>query len=163
MSGQPDKSVWSPKTYQINRSKCWSLKTCQVNRTSLLSLKDVTIQSGKSVWSLKMYQVYQTSLFGFLRAARSTGRLVHYKNKPIQIYWKFYHQTKKKNSGSKILIFFYISAQNIDCGYSLEPPRRGGSNEYPKFMFWAEIRKIMYHCKPRLYYIKVGFKEVKII
>ena len=26
---------------------------------------------------------------------------------------------------------FYISAQNIDCGYSLEPPRRGGSNEYP--------------------------------
>ena len=25
---------------------------------------------------------------------------------------------------------FHISAQNIDCGYSLEPPRRGGSNEY---------------------------------
>ena len=30
----------------------------------------------------------------------------------------------------------------IDCGYSLEPPRRGGSNEYPQSMFWAEIRKI---------------------
>ena len=27
---------------------------------------------------------------------------------------------------------FHISAQNIDCGYSLEPPRRGGSNEYPQ-------------------------------
>ena len=39
---------------------------------------------------------------------------------------------------------FHISAQNIDCGYSLEPPRRGGSNEYPQSMFWAEIRKIMY-------------------
>ena len=26
-------------------------------------------------------------------------------------------------------IMFLISAQNIDCGYSLEPPRRGGSNE----------------------------------
>ena len=36
---------------------------------------------------------------------------------------------------------FLISAQNIDCGYSLEPPRRGGSNEYPQFMFWAEIGK----------------------
>ena len=24
---------------------------------------------------------------------------------------------------------FHISAQNIDCGYLLEPPRRGGSNE----------------------------------
>ena len=30
---------------------------------------------------------------------------------------------------------FLISAQNIDCGYSLEPPRRGGSNEYPQSMF----------------------------
>ena len=27
-------------------------------------------------------------------------------------------------------------AQNIDCGYMLEPPRRGGSNEYPQSMFW---------------------------
>ena len=30
---------------------------------------------------------------------------------------------------------FHISAQNIDCGYSLEPPRRGGSNECPQSMF----------------------------
>ena len=30
-----------------------------------------------------------------------------------------------KNSGS-----FHISAQNIDCGYLLEPPQQGGSNEY---------------------------------
>ena len=44
-----------------------------------------------------------------------------------------------KNSGS-----FLISAQNIDCGYLLEPPRRGGSNEYPNLCFWAEIRKFMY-------------------
>ena len=38
----------------------------------------------------------------------------------------------------------HISAPNIDCGYTLEPPRRGGSNEYPQSMFGAEIRKIMY-------------------
>ena len=25
---------------------------------------------------------------------------------------------------------FQISAVNIDCGHSLEPSRRGGSNEY---------------------------------
>ena len=30
---------------------------------------------------------------------------------------------------------FHISTQNIDCGYSLEPPRRGGSNEYQQSMF----------------------------
>ena len=32
-------------------------------------------------------------------------------------------------------IIFHISAQNMDCGYSLEPPRRGGSNEYSQSMF----------------------------
>ena len=39
---------------------------------------------------------------------------------------------------------FHISAQNIDCGYSLEPPRQGGSNEYPQSMFLTKIRNIMY-------------------
>ena len=41
-----------------------------------------------------------------------------------------------------VYIIFYISAQNIDCGYLLELPRRGSSNEYPQSMFWAEIWKI---------------------
>ena len=44
----------------------------------------------------------------------------------------------------KNLLYFHIPAQNIDCGYSLEPPRRGGSNEYPQSMFWAKIRNIIY-------------------
>ena len=34
-----------------------------------------------------------------------------------------------------VYIIFVIFAQNIDCLYSLEPPRRGGSNEYPQSMF----------------------------
>ena len=38
-----------------------------------------------------------------------------------------------KNSSS-----FHISAQNIGCGYMLEPPRRDGSNEYPKSMFFKQ-------------------------
>ena len=45
----------------------------------------------------------------------------HYENKPIQIYWKFYHQ-KNENFQIKNSDIFHISAQNIDCGYSLEPP-----------------------------------------
>ena len=59
---------------------------------------------------------------------------------------------------------FHISAQNIDFGYSLEPPRRGGSNEYPQSMFLSRNKKNnAYPCKPQFYYIKVGFKGVKII
>ena len=64
-------------------------------------------------------------------------------NMPIQIYWKFYHQ-KNENFQIKILIVFLFLLKNTDCGYSLEPPRRGGYNEYPKSMFWADIRKIIY-------------------
>ena len=32
-------------------------------------------------------------------------------------------------------LFFLLLLKNIDCGYSLEPPRRGGSNEYLQSMF----------------------------
>ena len=39
-------------------------------------------------------------------------------------------------------LFFLFLLRNIDCGYSLEPPPRGGSNEYPQSMFWAEIWKL---------------------
>ena len=50
---------------------------------------------------------------------------------------------KIENFQIKISDIFHISAQNIDCGYSLEPPRRGGSNEYPQSMFLSRIRKMM--------------------
>ena len=89
----------------------------------------------------------------------------HYKNMPIQIYWKFYHQTKKIFQIKKSDIF-HISAQNIDCGYSLElpQPQRGSSNQYPQSMFLSRTKKNnVYPCKPQFYYIKVGFKGVKII
>ena len=59
---------------------------------------------------------------------------------------------------------FQMSAQNIDCWYLLELPRRGGSNEYPQSMFLSRNKKNnLYPCKPQFYYIKVGFKGVKII
>ena len=35
----------------------------------------------------------------------------------------------------KTFDIFLMFAQNIDCGYTLEPHRRGGSNKYPKSMF----------------------------
>ena len=58
----------------------------------------------------------------------------------------------------------HISAENIDCGYSLEPPRRGGSNEYPQSMLLSRhMKNNIYPFKPQFYYIKVGFYGVKII
>ena len=43
--------------------------------------------------------------------------------------------TKNWKFSDKKSYIFHISAQNIDCGYSLEPTRWGGSNEYPQCMF----------------------------
>ena len=51
---------------------------------------------------------------------------------------------KTENFQIKNFDIFYISAQNIDCGYSLEPPCWGGYNEYPQFTFWSRNKKAMH-------------------
>ena len=67
----------------------------------------------------------------------------HYENLPMQkteivLALKIeYFQLKKFD-------IFLIFAQNIDCGYTLEPPRRGGSNEYPQSMIWSKNKKNRY-------------------
>ena len=72
--------------------------------------------------------------------------------------------SKNENFQIKNSDIFHISAQNIDCGYLLEPPRQGSSNEYPQSMFLSRNKKNNeYPCKPQFYYTKVGFKGVKII
>ena len=78
------------------------------------------------------------------------------------MYRKF-HLQKLKMFRLKTDIF-HISAQNIDCGYSLELPLLGSSNEYPQYMFLNRNKKNnVYLCKPQFYYIKVGHKGVNII
>ena len=67
------------------------------------------------------------------------------------------------------MLFSYF-AQNIDCGYTLEPGytlkplQRGGSNEYPQSMFWSKNKKNRdTPAYPSFsYYIKVGFMGVFI-
>ena len=76
----------------------------------------------------------------------------------------FITKTKKMKMFSYNSDIFRISAQNIDCVYSLEPPRRCGSNEFPQSVFLSRNKKDnVYPCKPQFYYIKVGFTGVKIM
>ena len=73
----------------------------------------------------------------------------HYENMPIQIYRKFHLQKNEHFQIKKNSDIFHISAQNIDCGYLLEPPRGGGSNEYPQSMFLSRNkRNNVYPSKP---------------
>ena len=40
------------------------------------------------------------------------------------------------------ILFFLFLLKNIDCGYSLELPRWGGSNEYPQSVLSRNKKKI---------------------
>ena len=53
---------------------------------------------------------------------------------------------------------FLIFAQNIDCGYTLEPVLTTTHN----LCFRAKIKKNVYPCKPQFYYTEVGCKGVYI-
>ena len=85
----------------------------------------------------------------YVLASITKTRLFKYIENFTAQNWKF----SNKNSN-----IFHISAQNIDCGYSLEPPRRGGS----MFSSRNKVNNI-YPCKLQFYYVKVGFKVVKIL
>ena len=67
----------------------------------------------------------------------------HNENLPMQNKEIFF-RCKNGKFHWKNFDIFLIFAPNIDCGYMLEPPRRGGSNEYPQPMFWSKNKKNRY-------------------
>ena len=56
-------------------------------------------------------------------------------NMPVQYIPLKPHFYIAKMGVAGVYLFFLVLIQNIHCGYSLEPPRRGGSNVYPQSMF----------------------------
>ena len=62
---------------------------------------------------------------------------------------------KKWKFSDKNCDIFHTSAQNINCGYSLEPLRPGSCNEYSQSMFLSRNKNNNVHpSKPQFYYIK---------
>ena len=65
-------------------------------------------------------------------------------------------QPKPERFQIKILIFVIFLLKNIECGYSLEPPHRGGSNEYLQSMSLSRNKKNnVCPCIPEFYFIGV--------
>ena len=54
-------------------------------------------------------------------------------------------------------LFFLFLLKNIDCGYSLEPPRRGGSNEYPQSMFFSRNEKYKNFLSENFHFLVIKF------
>ena len=57
----------------------------------------------------------------------------------FRLQWVKLHFYIVKLGFTGIYIIFLILLKNIDCRYSLEPPCRVGSNEYPQSMSREEI------------------------
>ena len=82
-------------------------------------------------------QVHQrVSLYGFCKCPEflKTQDIKYYEKMPIQ-YTAISHGGKNDNFQMKKVDNFLIFTQSIDCGFTLEPPQWGRSNEYPQSMF----------------------------
>ena len=74
-------------------------------------------------------------------------------------YKEIFKVIKNENFPLKNFDIFLIFAQNIDCGYTLEPPHRGGSKES---MFWRKNKKNRYTpAYPSFYAPTPNFEEVE--
>ena len=106
----------------------------------LLSLfKDLTI-------SLTFVNIFESSsainsvCYPFVMSFQSIGlfrKLQTFITKtcPCNVYPIEPHFYIVKLGFAGVYLIFLLLIQNIDCGNSLEPPRRGGSNVYPQSMF----------------------------
>ena len=56
-----------------------------------------------------------------------------------------------------VYIIFLFLLKNIDCGYSLEPPRRGGSNEYHNLCFEQKYEKYQSFLSENFQFLEVKF------
>ena len=153
-------TFWHVRPMNTQISLCiravWSVSFVHIKTLHPLlfsEVSDCTAQMRKLIWIFVCPKICFLVLR--INLLITTIRLFKYIENFISKNWNF----SVKNSD-----IFHMSAQNIYCGYSLEPPRRGGSNEYPQFVFLSRNKKHNeYPCKPQFYYIKVGFKGVKII
>ena len=68
----------------------------------------------------------------------------HFENLPIFLVVTMKIFSRKILFFILFFFFLYFFLQNIHRGYMLEPPRQGGSNEYPQSMFISKNKKNRY-------------------
>ena len=83
--------------------------------------------------SAKMY-MYIFLVKNIITLLKKVGMVLHYEKAPMQ-HTAIFHGCTNDNFRLKFFYYFYIFAQNIDCGYTLEMPHWGSSNEYTQSMF----------------------------
>ena len=77
-------------------------------------------------------------LISFISHQSTARKCIHIRKTCLFKYTANFTIQKMKIFRLKFKYFFHISAQSIECGYSLEPPLRG---EYPQSMFSSINKK----------------------
>ena len=90
--------------------------------------------------------IWFTRLHNSVDIGNNIGQLqtCHQENMSVKCIPPKPHIYKVKLVFTGVYLLFLILIQNIDCGYSLEPPQRGGSNVYPQSMLSAKLLKISF-------------------
>ena len=120
----------------------WGLRGSKFSWCGNKSKSHMHARTRVNVWLICQHPcVTQSPLFWVFTIYKTLRNLAYSNilNSSPPKNWKF----SDKNSD-----IFHISAQNIDCGLSLEPSLRGGSNEYPSCMFLSRNNKEEDHDGP---------------
>ena len=102
----------------------------------------ITLNFGLTTWNNSFYQLTNLKTAGSLANVRSfqpkgKGKLFA----SFKLNYLLIATDKALFFIRKMLISFLFLDENICCGYSLEAPRRGASNEYTQHMFSSINKK----------------------
>ena len=115
-----------------------------INQLYYWSFQDICRISSSFICSILVclfFFRFKRAVFIVISECHLTFPLFITKTRLYKYIEKVYNK-KKDNFQIKNSDVFHISAQYIDCGYSLEPPRWSGSNEYTQFIFlWLNKKK----------------------
>ena len=142
--------IWSGSALFTSRTWIYHQHTCQWTSSKFRICMVIKLIGYTCPIFCHFLIVFQHTSSLLYKSLSKGEQIVSFQNRTLILQKHAYSNILKilppKNENFQIKCFdiFHISAQNIDCGYSLEPPHWGGSNDYPQSMFWAEIRKIMY-------------------
>ena len=143
--------------FKFSLAKLYILVGCFEYESRNSSGVQITLSPTVTIYKIWV-SVFEEAGANYITKARpyiTKTRLFKYTENFTSKNWKF--------SDKKLWYFSYFCPKHR-LWYSLEPPRRGGSNEYPQSMFLSRNKNNnVYPCKPQFYYTKVGFKGIKII
>ena len=105
-----------------------SLLNLHISKFSLYTGNCIGLERNVSILILQCD--YDSVFYSFTLLDQFIGKICPCNEYPLKPH---FYIVKLGHAG--VYLFFLFLLQNINCGYSLELPCRGGSKEYPQSMF----------------------------